>query len=613
MSELFKGFAELLELAKTLEEKLDSGELKADFQINSRRLDSIPRQGNMPSNIGTSRIRPSSPDVSTPVDVPVTAPSSAQAGQAPQSGPTVSLKDVGGISEVLRELKELVEMPLKRPDLLERMGLEPPRGVLLVGPPGTGKTLTARALAEELGVNYIAIVGPEVIGKYYGEGEAKLRAIFEKATRSAPCLIFIDEIDSLAPDRSKVEGEVEKRSVAQLLGLMDGFAQTKGVIVLAATNRPDHIDPALRRPGRFDREIRFGVPDRKGRLEILQIMTRAMPLDNSVNLDLVADLAVGFVGADLKSLCQKAAYTALRRQVPSLESPLPEVMTITHPDFMQALKDIKPSSLRSVEIESPNIAWDQIGGLESIKQTLQESVEGALLNPELYLRTGAKAPRGILLWGPPGTGKTLLAKAVASQARANFIGVNGPELLSRWVGASEQAVREVFAKARQATPCVIFIDELDTLAPGRGRYDGDSGVSDRVVGQLLTELDGVEDCPGVLLIGATNRPDALDPALLRAGRLDIQLKVDLPDENSRLAILQVHNQGRPLENVDLATWANQTEGWNGADLALFSNQAALNAIRNYRVQGLVDPSTILISNDDFAAAYAALMIQRQSY
>jgi transitional endoplasmic reticulum ATPase len=614
MSELFKGFAELLELAKTLEEKLDSGELKADFQINSRRLDSIPRQGNIPSNMGTSRIRPNSPDASgnaAPVEVPVTPPSS-QSGQSP-SGPTVSLKDVGGISEVLRELKELVEMPLKRPDLLERMGLEPPRGVLLVGPPGTGKTLTARALAEELGVNYIAIVGPEVIGKYYGEGEAKLRAIFEKATRSAPCLIFIDEIDSLAPDRSKVEGEVEKRSVAQLLGLMDGFAQTKGVIVLAATNRPDHIDPALRRPGRFDREIRFGVPDRKGRLEILQIMTRAMPLDSSVNLDIVADLAVGFVGADLKSLCQKAAYTALRRQVPSMESPLPDVMTVTQQDFMQALKDIKPSSLRSVEIESPNIAWEQIGGLESIKQTLKESVEGALLNPELYLRTGAKAPRGILLWGPPGTGKTLLAKAVASQAQANFIGINGPELLSRWVGASEQAVREVFAKARQATPCVIFIDELDTLAPARGRFDGDSGVSDRVVGQLLTELDGVEDCPGVLLIGATNRPDALDPALLRAGRLDIQLKVDLPDENSRLAILQVHNQGRPLEGVDLAAWASQTEGWNGADLALFSNQAALNAIRNYRAQGLIDPTTLRMVNDDFAAAYAALMIQRQSY
>jgi transitional endoplasmic reticulum ATPase len=611
MSELFKGFAELLELAKTLEEKLDSGELKADFQVNSRRLDSIPRQGNIPSNMGmgTSRIRPDASGNAAPIEVPVTPPS-AQSGQ---SGPTVSLKDVGGISEVLRELKELVEMPLKRPDLLDRMGLEPPRGVLLVGPPGTGKTLTARALAEELGVNYIAIVGPEVIGKYYGEGEAKLRAIFEKATRSAPCLIFIDEIDSLAPDRSKVEGEVEKRSVAQLLGLMDGFAQTRGVIVLAATNRPDHIDPALRRPGRFDREIRFGVPDRKGRLEILQIMTRAMPLDGTVNLDIVADLAVGFVGADLKSLCQKAAYTALRRQVPSMESPLPDVMTVMQPDFMQALKDIKPSSLRSVEIESPNIAWEQIGGLESIKQTLKESVEGALLNPELYLRTGAKAPRGILLWGPPGTGKTLLAKAVASQAQANFIGINGPELLSRWVGASEQAVREVFAKARQATPCVIFIDELDTLAPARGRFDGDSGVSDRVVGQLLTELDGVEDCPGVLLIGATNRPDALDPALLRAGRLDIQLKVDLPDQDSRLAILLVHNQDRPLDGVDLAAWASQTEGWNGADLALFSNQAALNAIRNYRAQGLVDPATIRMVNDDFAAAFAALMIQRQSY
>ncbi|WP_421659206.1 AAA family ATPase [Leptothermofonsia sp. ETS-13] len=467
----------------------------------------------------------------------------------------MSLAGVGGLSEIVRELRELVELPLKRPDLLKQLGLEPPSGVLLVGPPGTGKTLTARALAEELEVNYIAIVGPEVMGKYYGEAEARLRSIFQKASRSAPCIVFIDEIDSLAPDRAKVEGEVEKRLVAQLLGLMDGFARTKGVIVLAATNRPDHLDPALRRPGRFDREIPFRVPDRKGRLEILKILTKPMPLDSFVDLEAIADQSVGMVGADLKALCQKAAYTALRRLVPSLTGPIPKTMTVTQADFLQAMKHIKPAVLRSVEIESPNVSWDEIGGLEMVKQTLQEAVEGALLYPELYHRTKAKAPRGVLLWGPPGTGKTLLAKAVAAQARANLIAVNGPELLSKWVGASEQAVRELFTKARQATPCVVFVDEIDMLAPARGSFQGDSGVSDRVVGQLLTELDGLQECPHVLFVGATNRPEALDPALLRSGRLDLQLKIDLPDQSSRLAILQVHNQDRPLAGVDLAHWA----------------------------------------------------------
>lgn len=411
----------------------------------------------------------------------------------------------------------MVEIPLKRPDVLAKLGLEPTRGVLMVGPPGTGKTLTARSLAEDLGVNYIAIVGPEVMGKYYGEAEQRLHSIFEKAKKAAPCLIFIDEIDSLAPDRSKVEGEVEKRLVATLLGLMDGFAQTQGVLVLAATNRPDHLDPALRRPGRFDREVQFRVPDRQGRLEILTIQTREMPLDG-VDLAAITDQAVRLVGADLKALCQKAAYLALRRQVPNLSAPVPDTMPLLPEDFAQALKAIKPSVLRSVEVESPAIAWDDIGGLESVKQTLQESVEGALLYPELYEQTGAKAPRGLLLWGPPGTGKTLLAKAVAAQARANFIAVNGPELLSRWVGAAEQAARELFAKARQAAPCVVFIDEIDTLVPARGQYMGDSGVSDRVVGQLLTEMDGLQDCRNVLMIGATNRPNALDPAILRAGR-----------------------------------------------------------------------------------------------
>ncbi|SKB14896.1 AAA+ family ATPase [Planktothrix sp. PCC 11201] len=600
MTNLFDGFDQLLELAKTLDEKIKSGEIKTDVQIGTRT--SIPRTGNIPRNNTEFRsviITP--PSAQTPSENPNFSP--------PNSHSPCNISEVGGLGDVIQQLRELVELPLKRPELLAKLGLEPPRGVLFVGPPGTGKTLTARAFAEELGVSYIAIVGPEVMGKYYGEAEAKLRQIFEKAAKSAPCIIFIDEIDSLAPHRSQVEGEVEKRLVAQLLGLMDGFAKTPGVIVLASTNRPDAIDPALRRPGRFDQEIRFRVPDRNGRLEILTILTQSMPLQ-SVNLAEIADLSVGFVGADLKATCQAAAYTALRRQVPALEAPVPDQLYINQQDFITALTEIKPSVLRSVEVETPNISWEQIGGLESIKQTLQDSVEGQLLYPELYQQTGAKAPRGILLWGPPGTGKTLLAKAIASQSRANFIAVNGPELLTRWVGAAEAAVRELFAKARQASPCVIFIDEIDSLAPIRGAYMGDSGVSDRVVGQLLTELDGLQNTSEVLLIGATNRPEAIDPALLRAGRLDLQLKVDLPDINSRLAILQVHNKNRPLVDINLTDWATKTEGWNGADLALLSNQAALEAIRRYRRQGLTNPKEISIIPEDFRLGYEGLLLHR---
>ena len=629
MSDLFKGFEQLLELAKTLEEKAEKGELKADVQFNARNLSNIPRQGNIPTGgmgtggIGTERIRrnqPSQGESSSATDglssdnVIITPPP-GDAGDTyhTQASQSPSIKDVGGLSDVLQELKELVQIPLKRPDLLSKLGLEPTRGVLLVGPPGTGKTLTARALAEDLDVSYIAIVGPEVMGKYYGEAEARLRGIFEKAAKSAPCLVFIDEIDSLAPDRSKVEGEVEKRLVAQLLSLMDGFAATKGVILLAATNRPDHLDPALRRPGRFDREVHFRVPDRNGRLEILQILTGKMPLDATVDLGAIADLCLGLVGADLKAVCQKAAYTALRRQVPSLEGPIPDTMAISQQDFLNAIRAVKPSALRSVEVETPDITWDDIGGLESVKQTLQESVEGALLYPELYEQTKAQAPRGILLWGPPGTGKTLLAKAIAAQAQANFIAINGPELLSKWVGAAEQAVRELFSKARQVAPCVVFIDEIDTLAPVRGKFSGDSGVSDRVVGQLLTELDGLQQSLDILLVAATNRPNALDPALLRAGRLDLQIKIDLPDLASRLAILTVHNSDRPLSpDIDLELWASQTEDWNGADLALLSNQAALESIRRYRAQGHSDPSVIEITTDDFETAYDMLLSQRQS-
>lgn len=590
-----RGFEDLLGLVRELEGRGD-GEFRVDVQTRTQ----VDRR-----NFSQEAI-PEPDDLATsdPIeDVIITPP-------VVDSDPSETLQGIGGLSEIVRELRELVELPLKRSDLLTKLGLEPPRGVLLVGPPGTGKTLTARALAEDLGVNYIAIVGPEIMGKYYGEAEARLRSLFEKASRSAPCIIFIDEIDSLAPDRSKVEGEVEKRVVAQLLSLMDGFAKTKGVIVLAATNRSDHLDPALRRPGRFDREIQFRIPDRAGRLEILRILTQAMSLDETVNLETIADLAGGMVGADLKALCQKAAYVALRRLVPALTDPTPHTMSVTQTDFLEAIKQTKPAVLRSVQVESPNVSWDAIGGLESVKQSLQESVEGALLYPELYQRTKAKAPRGILLWGPPGTGKTLLAKAVASQARANFIAVNGPELMSKWVGASEQAVRELFVKARQAAPCVVFVDEIDTLAPARGSSQGDSGVSDRVVGQLLTELDGLHECSNVLLIGATNRPEALDPALLRAGRLDLQIKVDLPNQASRCSILQVHNHDRPLADVDLEAWARQTDGWNGADLALLSNQAALEAVRRYRGQGLSDPSAIHITTDDFVAAHDRLSSQR---
>jgi transitional endoplasmic reticulum ATPase len=641
MNDFFKGFEQLLELAKTLEEKAENGELKTDIRVNARGLGNIPRQGNIP-DIGVSRIRtpgtgddddsgiseevivtpppadagpsasaPTATESPTAADTPPQTPT-AKPPQAPPKAPEMpSLKDVGGLAAVIQELKELIEIPLKRPDVLTQLGLEPPRGVMLVGPPGTGKTLTARSLAEELGVSYIAIVGPEIMGKYYGEAEGRLRKVFEKAAKSAPCLIFIDEIDSLAPDRSKVEGEVEKRLVAQLLSLMDGFAKTQGVVVLAATNQPNHIDPALRRPGRLDREVHFRVPDRDGRLEILKIQTREMPVDDTVSLEAIADVAVGMVGADLKALCQKAAYLALRRQVPSLSDPIPPDLHVSQADFAAALKEIKPSVLRSVEVEAPKVAWEDIGGLETAKRTLQESVEGVLLYPELYQQTGATAPRGILLWGPPGTGKTLLAKAVAAQARANFIAVNGPELMSRWVGAAEQAVRELFIKARQAAPCVVFIDEIDTLAPARGQHQGDSGVSDRVVGQLLTELDGLQESTDVLLVGATNRRSALDPALLRAGRLDLQIEVDLPTVESRLAILQVHNSDRPLAGVDLAALAAQTDGWNGADLALLSNQAALEAIREYRTSGADDPSQIHIQPQHFEAALAALKKQKQ--
>ena len=609
MEKFFKGFEDLLELAKTLEDKVEKGELKTDIRINSRPLTNIPSQGNIPrrnntnqEGIGVDNFNDSSTTVSDTEETEETPPS-------------ITLNQVGGLKSIIQELTELVGIPLKRPQWLEKLGLDATKGVLLVGPPGTGKTLTAKALAQSLGVNYIALVGSEIMSKYYGEAEARMRGMFEKAAKNAPCILFIDELDTIAPDRAKVEGEVEKRVVGQLLSLMDGFTNTPGVVILGATNRPNHLDPALRRPGRFDREVVFGVPDRGDRAAILRVLTAKMPLEETVDLDEIASLAVGFVGADLKALTQKAAYTVLRKTV-SLENSdldaitLPDEVKVSQSDFLTALKAVKPSVLRTVAVETPQVSWEEIGGLEEIKRTLREAVEGALLYPELYQQTRAKAPRGVLLWGEPGTGKTLLAKALASQAGANFISIKGAELLNRWVGASEEAVREVFSKARQVSPCVLFIDEIDTLAPARGSYQGDSGVSDRVVGQLLTEIDGMVDGGELLVVAATNRYQALDPALLRSGRFDLQLQVTRPDFNSRLAILRIHSIDRPLSDVDLEVWAAKTEGWNGADLELLSNQAALAAVRNATSQGITDPTQVKITAEDFQIAYDRLCRQR---
>jgi len=532
MEKFFKGFEDLLELAQTLENKVEKGELRTDIRINSRPLTNIPSQGNIPrrnntnqEGIGVDNFNDSSTTVSDTEETEETPPS-------------ITLNQVGGLKSIIQELTELVGIPLKRPQWLEKLGLDATKGVLLVGPPGTGKTLTAKALAQSLGVNYIALVGSEIMSKYYGEAEERMRGMFEKAAKNAPCILFIDELDTIAPDRAKVEGEVEKRVVGQLLSLMDGFTNTSGVVILGATNRPNHLDPALRRPGRFDREVVFGVPDRGDRAAILRVLTAKMPLDETVDLDEIASLAVGFVGADLKALTQKAAYTVLRKTV-SLENSnldaitLPDEVKVSQSDFLTALKAVKPSVLRTVAVETPQVSWEEIGGLEEIKRTLREAVEGALLYPELYQQTRAKAPRGVLLWGEPGTGKTLLAKALASQAGANFISIKGAELLNRWVGASEEAVREVFSKARQVSPCVLFIDEIDTLAPARGSYQGDSGVSDRVVGQLLTEIDGMVDGGELLVVAATNRYQALDPALLRSGRFDLQSSCDFKDSQHR--------------------------------------------------------------------------------
>jgi transitional endoplasmic reticulum ATPase len=502
-----------------------------------------------------------------------------------KSIPAVTYEDIGGMRTVTKKLREMIELPLRHPEIFDRLGVEPPKGVLLYGPPGTGKTLLARAVANESGANFVSISGPEVMSKWYGQSEENLRKIFEEAEKNAPSIIFIDEIDSIAPKREDATGEVERRVVSQMLTLMDGLKKRGKVIVIAATNRPNAVDPALRRGGRFDREIEIPVPDREGRLEILKIHTRNMPLKN-VDLGSLADITYGYVGADLWSLSKEAAMSAIRRVLPDIkwkeQEELPkeiiEKLQVTKEDFEEGLKMVEPSAMREVLVEIPKVKWNDIGGLEEVKQALIEMVEWPLKNPEGFKRMGIEPPHGILLYGPPGTGKTLLAKAVASESGANFISVKGPELKSKWMGESEKMIRDLFRRARQVAPTVIFFDEIDSLAPRRSG-SGNEHASESIVSQLLTEMSGLEDMKGVVVIAATNRPDIIDPAVLRPGRFDRHIMVPPPDEKARLEILKVHTGNMPLKSVDLKEMAKLTDGFSGADLDSLCREAGMNALR----------------------------------
>jgi len=498
----------------------------------------------------------------------------------------VTYEDIGGLKEEVKKVREMIEIPLKRPELFERLGIAPPKGVLMHGPPGTGKTLLAKAVANESDAHFIAINGPEIMSKYVGGSEERLRELFEEAEENAPSIIFIDEIDAIAPKREEVSGEVERRTVAQLLTLMDGLKSRGQVVVIGATNRPDALDAAIRRGGRFDREIEIGVPDKDGRGEVLQIHTRGMPLDDKVDLEEMADITHGFVGADLESLCKEAAMRVLRRVLPDIKGDEEisketlKKMIVTKSDFKEALKEIQPSALREVLVQVPDVKWDDIGGLTNAKQELQEAVEWPLKYPESFEKFGVRPPRGVLVYGPPGTGKTLLAKAVANESDANFIAVKGPELLSKWVGESEKGVREIFRKARQTAPTVIFFDEIDSIASTRSGSSTDSGVTQRVVNQLLTEIDGLEELQDVAVIAATNRVDILDPALTRPGRFDRHVKVDDPDEAARLSIFEVHTKDMPLaEDVDLEVLAKRTHGFVGADIEAVCREAVMLTLR----------------------------------
>ena len=523
----------------------------------------------------------------------------AEKGETLRGVPQVTYEDIGGLTDEIKKVREMIELPLRHPEIFEKLGIEAPKGVLLYGPPGTGKTLLAKAVANESNAHFISISGPEIMSKFYGESEARLREIFKEAKEKSPSIIFIDEIDSIAPKREEVTGEVERRVVSQLLSLMDGLEARGKVIVISATNRPNAIDPALRRPGRFDREIEIKVPDKKGRKDILMIHTRNMPLSDDVNLDKIASISHGYVGADLEYLCKEGAMKCLRRLLPELnmeDEKLPpetlDKLIVNGDDFQNALKEVTPSGMREVFIENPDVSWDEVGGLAAVKRELQEAVEWPMKYPTLYSKLGHRMPRGILLHGPSGTGKTLLAKAVATESEANFISVRGPELLSKWVGESERGIREIFRRARQASPCVIFFDEIDSIAPVRG-IGGETAVTERVVSQLLTELDGIESLHGVVVLAATNRADMIDTALLRPGRFDKIVLVPMPDKEGRKKILEITTKDIPIvtdsttngvknpDYVDLDKIAEATDGMSGADVAAIANTAVSLVIHEF--------------------------------
>jgi transitional endoplasmic reticulum ATPase len=503
--------------------------------------------------------------------------------------PSITYEDIGGLGDEVTRVREMIELPLRHPELFRRLGVEAPKGVILHGPPGTGKTLFAKAVANETNANFYTIGGPEIMSKYYGESEERLRNVFQEAQKNAPSIIFIDELDSIAPKREEVSGEVERRIVAQLLSLMDGLKARGKVVIIGATNRINAIDPALRRPGRFDREIEIGVPDRNGRLDILQIHTRGMPLDKDVNLERLADITHGFVGADLQALAKEAGIRALRRVLPeidlSAESISADVLNkiiVKMQDFIDVVNEMEPSAMREVFVEVPDVKWGDIGGLDAIKQELREAVEWPLKYQGVFAYADATPPKGILLYGPPGTGKTLMAKAAANESEANFISIKGPELLSKWVGESEKGIREIFRKARQAAPCIIFFDEIDAIAPTRGGDFGDSHVTERVISQLLTELDGLEVLTNVVVIAATNRPDIIDPALLRPGRFDRLLYISPPDLESRKQIIKIHTKKKPLaDDVKIDELARKMDGYTGADIAAVASAAVMLALREH--------------------------------
>jgi len=563
------------------------------YQILQGRV--LTRGDSIPLNIMGTRVELVVTDLQPPAQALIVGEdtqieiSEKIAREAPRGVQRVTYEDIGGLRDEIQKVREMIELPLRHPELFVRLGVEAPKGVLLHGPPGTGKTLLAKAVANESNANFFVIGGPEIMSKFYGESEERLREVFKEAQENAPSIIFIDEIDSIAPKREDVTGEVEKRVVSQLLSLMDGMQARGKVVVIGATNRVNALDPALRRPGRFDREIEIGVPDKEGRLEVLQIHTRGMPLDKAVNLESFANRTHGFVGADLEALCKEAAMRALRRILPEIDLEAESIpakilskLIVQMKDFEDALKDVQPSALREVLVEVPNVKWSDIGGLEDVKKQLQQAVEWPLKYPDIFEKSGAKPPKGILLYGPPGTGKTLLAKAVANESEANFISIKGPELLSKWVGESESGVREVFRKARQAAPTVIFFDEVDAIAPTRGGGYGDTNVTERVVSQLLTELDGLEELQRVVVLAATNRPDIVDHALLRVGRFDKLLQVPSPEKTARLDILKIHTAKNPLaKDVDLDKIAERTEGYTGADLAGLVSGAVMMALEEH--------------------------------